>query len=116
MATFSITSSTGTVSSPAIINVGPINDDGCQGIKPINVVVPTGTTKHVSIIPSAENASPVINQTITTDTTYNLIIIGDNSTGTSITTTIDVVVRDGSSSGPVEVTENYSRQHSGNIC
>lgn len=114
MGTISITNQA--VKSDAFISDLGTNDDGCQGVKSISIVVPTGTTKHVLITPSENNASPTVNTTITQNTLYNLTIIGDNSTGKNITTTINVVVRDGNSSGPVEATENYSRQHSGNIC
>ena len=114
MGLFTINS--GALSLAATLDVVSTTDDGCEGIRTITVEVPSGQTKYVSIIASGSGSSPNLTASITVSTTYELKVLGDDTTGTGVNGTVDLVVRDTNAGGPVEATNTYSRDHSGNVC
>lgn len=116
MATFTITV-TQNISRPEKPVVINSIDDSCKTERIIEIPVPTGQSRHVTVIYNGvtPGGGSSITETITTDTTYTLIIDADNTTGTTFFGEALIFARLTASS-PIYYSNRIERNHSNNIC
>lgn len=101
-----------------VISVNVNTKNTCNEEYSITINVPSGS-RHVRIIASGNGASPNINEVISSDKTYVILLDGAKSTqaiNNIETSSINITIRETSSSGAVLERRAFIRTHTGNFC